>query len=146
MSTPSASTSSQLAIESLRLLAARDFDGLRAILSPNITLDWPYHQSGSPVLINGVDAFIDAVRVVSVFQSLEIAIVDVSELQHSGTIMIEARSVGVYAGKRSSYANHYIFILTVVDGRISAWREFYNPLAVLKLSARTERKEAAANN
>lgn len=29
--------------------------------------------------------------------------------------------------------NHYIFMFTVVDGKITVWREFYNPLEVLKV-------------
>lgn len=133
MSIQATSVSSQIAVKALNLLAARDFDGLRAMLSADIKMDWPYHESGSPVVIEGADAFMNAVRVIKVFQVLAIKLVDVNELNGSGTTIIEARSNGTYANGRPSYTNHYIFILTVVDGKITVWREFYNPLEVMKV-------------
>lgn len=140
MSNHIASATSQIAVQALNLLSARDFDGLRAILSPNVRLDWPYHYSGSPVVIEGADAFMDAVRVIKVFQELEIVLVDVNELNQTGTTIIEARSRGTYSTDRPNYTNHYIFVLTVVDGKVTVWREFYNPLEVIKANAKPEKK------
>ena len=136
MSGQPVSTASQIAIQALNLLSARDFDALGGLLAPNVKLDWPYHHSGSPVVIEGVDAFLKAVRVIEVFKDLEIRIVDVCESKETGTTIIEARSRGTYSSDRPSYTNHYLFMLTVVGGRVVVWREFYNPLEVLKVSAR----------
>jgi hypothetical protein len=144
MSTDIDSMRSHVAIDALDLLAARDFDGLRALLAPDVKLDWPFHQSGAPVLIEGADAFIEAVRIVKVFQDLEIKLIEVNALE--GTSILEARSRGTYADGRPSYANHYVFILKVIDGKVALWREFYNPLAVLQANAgaRLARKAPAA--
>jgi ketosteroid isomerase-like protein len=126
MSTDIGSLSSGVAVHALNLLAARDFDGLRALLAPDVKLDWPFHQSGSPVRIEGADALIDAVRIIKVFQDLEIRLLEVNEQRDSGTSIIEARSRGTYADGRPDYTNHYIFILKVVNGKVALWREFYN--------------------
>lgn len=141
-----ASSSSQIGVHALNLLAARDFESLRNLLAPDVKLDWPYHQSGVPVLIEGADAFIEAASVIKVFKDLEIRQIKVNELSDSGITIIEARSTGTYANGRTSYTNHYIFLLKIVEGKVTLWREFYNPLEVMKVSggARGEKKATAS--
>ncbi|AEI81825.1 hypothetical protein CNE_BB1p04010 (plasmid) [Cupriavidus necator N-1] len=143
MSTDTGSLPSEVAIHALKLLAARDFEGLRALLAPDVTLDWPFHQSGSPVRIEGADSLMDAVRIIKVFQDLEIRILEFNEQKDGGTSIIEARSRGTYADGRPDYTNHYIFILKIVNGKVTRWREFYNPLEVMKAAAGTKAGKTA---
>jgi ketosteroid isomerase-like protein len=139
VSTSTASPNATVALKALAALGARDFDALRALLSPDVRLEWPYHPSGEPVVIDGADALIAATRVVEVFQSLDLRVIDVVEQASANRTIIEARSEGTYANGRPSYKNHYIFVLTVRDGKITEWREFYNPLEVMKVAARRAR-------
>jgi ketosteroid isomerase-like protein len=139
MSASTASPNASIALKALAALGARDFDALRTLLAPDVRLDWPYHPSGEPVVIEGADALIAATRVVEVFQSLQIRVIDVVEQPSTDRTLIEARSEGTYANGRPSYQNHYIFMLTVKDGKITQWREFYNPLEVMKVTARRAR-------
>lgn len=142
MSRDIGSLPSDVAIHALNLLAARDFDELRALLAPDVKLDWPFHQCGSPVRIEGADALIDAVRIIKVFEDLDIKLIEVNEQGDSGISVIEARSRGTYADGRPDYTNHYMFILKVVKGKVALWREFYNPLEVMKASAKVEKTES----
>jgi ketosteroid isomerase-like protein len=128
MSTSTASLGASIALKALDALSSRDFDALRALLWSDVRLEWPYHPSGQPVFIDGADALIAAMRVVEVFQTLDIRVIDVVEQANAGRSIIEARSEGTYANGRPSYKNHYVFMLTVRDGKITEWREFYNPL------------------
>jgi ketosteroid isomerase-like protein len=134
-----ASPNVSIALKALDALGARDFDALRALLSPDVRLEWPYHPSGEPVVIESAGALIEATRVVEVFRSLDIRVVDVVEQPSAGRTIIEARSEGTYANGRPSYKNHYLFMLTLKDGKITEWREFYNPLEVMKVTARRAR-------
>ena len=136
MATSTTSPCAAIAVKALATLAERDFDALRALLSPDVRLDWPYHQSGEPVVLTGSDAFIDATRVVEAFQRLDIEVCNIVEEAGTGRSIVEARSVGTYANGRPAYTNHYIFMLTVRDGKITEWREFYNPLSVMKVMSR----------
>lgn len=139
MSTSTASPIASISLLALAALAARDFDALRALLSPDVRLEWPYHPSGEPVIIEGAGALIAAMRVVEVFQSLDIRVIDVAEQANAGRTIIEAQSEGTYANGRPSYRNHYVFMLAVKDGKITEWREFYNPLEVMRVTARRAR-------
>jgi len=139
MSTSTASPNAGIALKALDALGARDFDTLRTLLSPDVRLEWPYHPSGEPVVIEGAGALIEATRVVEVFKSLDIRVIDVVEQANAGRTIVEARSEGTYANGRPSYQNHYVFMLTVNDGKITEWREFYNPLEVMKVTARRAR-------
>jgi len=124
-----------IALQALAALGARDFGALRALLAPDVRLEWPYHPSGEPVVIDGADALIAATRVVEVFQRLDIRVINAVEEPSAGRTIIEARSEGTYANGRPSYKNHYVFMLTVQNGKITEWREFYNPLEVMKVTA-----------
>jgi ketosteroid isomerase-like protein len=95
MSTFTASPNASITLKALAALGARDFDALRALLSPDVRLEWPYHPSGEPVVIEGADALIAAMRVVEVFQSLVIRIIDVVEQPSAGRTIVEARSEGI---------------------------------------------------
>jgi len=124
-----------IALQALAALSARDFEALRALLAPDVRLEWPYHPSGEPVVIDGAEALIAATRVVEVFQRLGIRVINVVDQASAGRTIIEARSEGTYANGRPSYKNHYVFMMTVQNGKITEWREFYNPLEVMKVTA-----------
>lgn len=108
----------------------RDFDSLRTISHPDVELDFPYWPTGAKQFV-GVDAMIDQMSVIRVFQTFKIDIVDIFDTG-ADTVIVEGRSHGTYKSGRPDYRNHYLFALSFREGRLTRWREFFNPLEAMK--------------
>lgn len=120
----------KLAVKVVLFQGDRDFDALRAASAPDVTLEFPYHPTG-PKFFTGVDAMIKEFSVINVFQTFKIDVIDVFDTG-GDTVIVEGRSRGTYKSGRPDYTNHYLFVLSFADGKLTRWREFYNPLEAMK--------------
>jgi ketosteroid isomerase-like protein len=50
--------------------------------------------------------------------------------QQTGVVVLEYASEGHVVPTGAPYANHYISVLTIVDRKITHWRDYLDPLAV----------------
>ena len=50
--------------------------------------------------------------------------------QKTGVVVLEYASEGHVVPTGAPYANHYISVLTIVDRKITHWRDYLDPLAV----------------
>lgn len=130
MTTDSKPTNRELAAQAVLFQGNRDFDLLRAICHPDVELDFPYWPTGVKRLV-GVDAMIDQMSVIKVFGTFKIEIVDIFDTG-GDVVIVEGRSHGTYKSGRPDYRNHYLFALSFRDGKLTLWREFFNPLEAMK--------------
>lgn len=136
------SANADLAVRAVLYQGDRDFDGLRSISDPDVVLDFPYHPNGAE-LHYGVDEMIKQFSVINVFQTFKIEVVDVFDTGGE-TVIVEGRSRGTYKSGRPDYTNHYLFVLSFRDGKLTKWREFYNPLEAMKQNYGKPRPDKAA--
>lgn len=123
-------TYGNLAAKLVTFQGDRDFDSLRAAAQPDVILEFPYWPTGAKQF-TGVDALIKQFSVINVFKTFKIDIVQVFDTG-GDTVIVEGRSVGTYKSGRPDYNNHYLFVLSFRDGKLSRWREFFNPLEAMK--------------
>ena len=50
--------------------------------------------------------------------------------QQTGVVVLEYSSEGQVVSTGAPYANHYISVLTIVDRKITGWRDYLDPIAV----------------
>lgn len=117
----------------------RDFDALREASAPDVALEFPYHPTGAK-FFTGVDAMIKEFSVINVFQTFKIDIVDIFDTG-CDTVIVEGRSRGIYKSGRPDYTNHYLFVLSFADSKLTRWRKFYNPLEAMKQNYGVPREE-----
>lgn len=120
----------ELATQAVLFLGDRDFESLRAISHSEMELHFPYWPTGAKQFV-GVDAMIDQMSVIKVFQTLSIEVVDIFDTG-GDVVIVEGRSHGTYKSGRPDYRNHYLFVLSFRDGKLTQWREFFNPLEAMK--------------
>ncbi len=123
-------SNADLAARAVVLQGERDFDALRAICDPDVVLEFPYHPNG-PVEHRGVDAMLGQFAVLAAFETLEIQPVQIFDTG-GDVVVVEGRSRGTYRSGRPDYVNHYLFVLSFRDGKLTRWREFFNPLEAMK--------------
>jgi ketosteroid isomerase-like protein len=136
------SPNGELAVRAVTFQGNRDFDGLRAMSASDVVLDFPYHPGGAD-LHNSIDEMIKQFSVINVFATFTIDIVDVFDTG-GDTVIVEGRSRGTYRSGRPDYTNHYLFVLSFQDGKLTRWREFYNPLEAMKQNYGKPRPDKAA--
>lgn len=119
-----------LAVKAAIAQGDRDFGLLREMSAPDVVLEFPFHPAG-PEEHHGVDAFISTISVLKAFETFSIEVVEVFDTGGE-TVLVEGRSRGTYRSGRPDYVNHYIFALSFRDGKLTRWREFFNPLEALK--------------
>lgn len=130
MPTSSLSANAELAVRAVTLQGDRDYDGLRALAAPDVVLEFPFHPNGAE-RHEGADALIAQFSVLEAFETFRIEVVDVFDTG-ADTVIVEGRSRGTYRSGRPDYNNHYLFALSFADGKLSRWREFFNPLEAMK--------------
>ncbi|MDX6008165.1 nuclear transport factor 2 family protein [Cupriavidus necator] len=135
------SPNARLALRALACASERNLEGFRTCCAPDIVLDFPFHPNGAQTHY-GVDEMIREFSVEKVFETFRI---DPQEVLDCGDkIIIEGRSHGTYRSGRPPYGNHYIFIMACKDGKVTHWKEFYNPLEALKQNYGKPRPEKQA--
>ena len=126
------SSNAGLAVRAVTCLGNRDFAALRAMLDDAVELEFPFHPKGARTY-RGIDAMLRQFSAIDVFETMSIEIVRVFNTGEE-TVIVEGRSKGHYNTSRPDYTNHYLFVLSFADGKLQRWREFYNPLELMKQS------------
>jgi ketosteroid isomerase-like protein len=129
MDTDNLSANAQVALRGIKVASDRTLEGFRDVCRADIEMNMPFHPNG-PFTTRGVEAMIKEFGVEKVFETFSLDPVDLFDC--GDRIVIEARSRGTYRSGRPDYCNHYLFVLTIRDGRIARWDEFYNPLEAMK--------------
>ncbi|MFI6444371.1 nuclear transport factor 2 family protein [Kitasatospora sp. NPDC050543] len=124
-------TPAELYRHGLRLLLEKDIPGWVALWDEDGVLEFPFAPEGWPVRLEGRQAVADYMRHypdhVDVHDFTDVTIHRTTAPE---TIVVEMRGVGRLVETDSPFDMTYIAVVTVKDGRIASYRDYWNPLAV----------------
>jgi ketosteroid isomerase-like protein len=117
----------------LRLLLDKDMAAWAALWAEDGFLEFPFAPDGWPKRLEGREAIAAYLR----HYPDHIDLHDFPELRihqtaDPGTIVVEMRGVGRLVEPGRPFDMTYIAVVTVRDGRIASYRDYWNPLAVLE--------------
>lgn len=126
-----AKSPSEIALLSLERTAAKDLDGLGALMDENIVMRFPFAPPGIPNSSTGKQASLEMTA--GVFSMLEyLRFIDLQAFQTDDPelVFVTGRSEAK-AANGNAYGNRYVFRIRVRDGRVVEHEEYFNPLPVI---------------
>ncbi|WP_333736268.1 nuclear transport factor 2 family protein [Streptomyces sp. IBSBF 2806] len=117
---------------SLRLLLDKNIPGWVGLWADDGVMEFPFAPDGWPARLEGREAIAAYMRDYPDHIDLQ----DFPELRiHETTdpeiIVVEMRGVGRLVETGSAFDMTYVAVVTIRDGRIASYRDYWNPLAVL---------------
>lgn len=115
----------------LQLLLDKDMNGWVDLCDDRAVFEFPFAPAGYPARLDGKAAIAAYLRDypdhidLQDFPHLEIHRTDAP-----GTVVVEMRAVGRVVATGEPYEMSYVAVVTVTDGRITHYRDYWNPLAV----------------
>jgi ketosteroid isomerase-like protein len=108
-----------------------DGDHYFDMLADDVVFEYVITVPGYPRRVAGRDAVAELYRPYgSTFGLHRCHDLRVHHDQQTGVVVLEYASEGHVVPTGAPYANHYISVLTIVDRKITHWRDYLDPLAV----------------
>ncbi|MFD8415054.1 nuclear transport factor 2 family protein [Streptomyces sp. NPDC059650] len=121
---------------SLRLLLDKDVPGWVALWAEDGLMEFPFAPEGWPARLEGRAAVAAYMRDYPDHIDLhDFPTVRIHRTTDPETIVVEMRGVGRLVATDAPFDMTYIAVVTVRDGRITSYRDYWNPLAVLEPGA-----------
>ncbi|MFI1170338.1 nuclear transport factor 2 family protein [Streptomyces melanogenes] len=115
----------------LRLLLEKDIPGWIDLWDEEGVMEFPFAPPGWPRRLEGRQAVADYMRPYPDHIDLHgFPEVTIHQTTAPETIVVEMRGVGRLVATDSPFDMTYIAVVTVHDGRITSYRDYWNPLAV----------------
>ncbi|MFB0631360.1 nuclear transport factor 2 family protein [Streptomyces sp. AB3(2024)] len=115
----------------LRLLLEKDISGWVGLWDEGGVMEFPFAPEGWPVRLEGRQAVADYMRDYPDHIDLhDFPDVTIHRTTTPGVIVVEMRAVGRLVKTDSPFEMTYIAVVTVQDGLITSYRDYWNPLAV----------------
>ncbi|MEU0149899.1 nuclear transport factor 2 family protein [Streptomyces sp. NPDC006288] len=118
---------------SLRLLLAKDIPAWVALWAEDGVMEFPFAPDGRPKRLEGREAIAAYMHPypdhIDLHDFPELRIHQTTEPE---TIVIEMRGVGRLVESGRPFDMTYIAVVTVRDGHITSYRDYWNPLTVLE--------------
>ncbi|MEU9988875.1 nuclear transport factor 2 family protein [Streptomyces sp. NPDC048045] len=129
-------TPAELYRHSLRLLLDKDIDGWVGLWAEDGVMEFPFAPDGWPRRLEGRPAVAAYMRDYPDHIDLHgFPDLQIHETTDPRTIVVEMRGVGRLVQSDSPFEMTYIAVVNVQHGRITAYRDYWNPLAVLESAA-----------
>ncbi|MFJ3908802.1 hypothetical protein EDE04_6347 [Streptomyces sp. 2132.2] len=129
MTTPT--TPAELYRHGLRLLLQKDIPAWMDLWDDNGVLEFPFAPDGWPERLEGKTAVGDYMRHYPDHIDLhDFPDVKIHQTTAAETIVVEMRGVGRLVETDTPFDMTYIAVVTVEDGLITSYRDYWNPLAV----------------
>lgn len=126
MTTP---TPTRVLHRGLDLLLAKDMPGFIGLYADDAVMEFPFAPPGAPTRLEGRaqvhDYLIDYPRHVDIH---EIGEVNVMQTDDPEVIVAEFAARGVMVETEKPYLAKYIAVLTIRDGQIQRYRDYWNPM------------------
>ena len=119
-------TDTEVVARALQAVSDLDLDGAMRWIADDIVLELPYRAGGHPTTLVGADARAFIRFLGKVFSRMEFYDVVVHGATQSGVIAAEYKSNGLTKAG-ATYRNVYAAFFKVGDGRVTYWREYFNP-------------------
>ena len=100
-----------------------------AVLSPNLQLELPARHDGGKPVMQGEAAMKFVSAMPKLFKSLNFTEITVHGSTTSGVVAAEYRSNGLTHGGEP-YCNTYAGFFELKDGKVTRWREYYDPIVI----------------
>ncbi|MFJ8464327.1 nuclear transport factor 2 family protein [Streptomyces swartbergensis] len=131
MSAPT--TPADLYRHSLRLLLEKDIDAWAGLWAEDGVMEFPFAPPGWPRRLEGKEAVAAYMRPYPDHIDLhDFPDLRIHPTTDPETIVAEMRGVGRLVKTDSPYDMTYIAVVTVRDGLIASYRDYWNPLTVLE--------------
>jgi len=119
----------------LRLLLDKNIQAWVDLWDDNGVFEFPFAPDGWPKRLEGKAAIADYMRGYPDHIDLhDFPYVEIHQTTAAQTIVVEMRAVGRLVETGSPYDMTYIAVVTVEDGRITRYRDYWNPLVVFQES------------
>jgi uncharacterized protein len=115
----------------LTVLSESQFDAWPALVHEDVAMRFPFAPPGIPAHCDGRDACLEIIRAffagIERFRWLDVS---VYPSQDPDLLFATARSEATLRNGRH-YTNEYCLMLRLRDGRLSEYREYFNPLPAI---------------
>jgi ketosteroid isomerase-like protein len=127
-------TPADLYRHSLRLLLDKDIPAWVDLWAEDGTMEFPFAPPGRPRRLEGKEAVAAYMRPYPDHIDLhDFPEVRIHETTDPETIVVEMRGVGRVVATDGPFETTYVAVVTVRDGLIVSYRDYWDPLAVLAL-------------
>jgi ketosteroid isomerase-like protein len=117
----------------LQLLLDKNIPAWIGLWDDNGVFEFPFAPDGWPTRLEGKAAIADYMRDYPDHIDLhDFPHVEIHQTTAAQTIVVEMRGVGRLVETDSPFDMTYIAVVTVKDGLITHYRDYWNPLAVLQ--------------
>lgn len=117
----------------LQLLLAKDMDGWADLFAEDATFELPFAPRNYPERLEGQAAIRDYIKDYPKHIDLQdFPEVTVHPTVDPDVIVVEMRCEGRVVATGRPYRIRYISVVTVKDGKIARYRDYWNPLAVIE--------------
>jgi uncharacterized protein len=114
----------------LDLLLAKDMDAVADLWAEHGTAEFPFAEEASPGRLEGREAVRGYLAHYPDLMDVQaIPTVTVHHTERPGTIVVEFTADGRTVRTGKPYRLDYITVMTVQDGLITRYRDYWNPLA-----------------
>jgi uncharacterized protein len=143
---PAARRGSALEVQErhLALMLEKDMPGWIDLWADDGVFEFPFAPPGFPRRLEGKAAVGDYIK--DYPDHIDLAAfhdVQVHETVDPDVLVVEMRAEGRIVATGKPYAMSYIYVLTVRDGKIVAYRDYWNPLVALEALGGAEALTAA---
>ncbi|EKO38299.1 MAG: ketosteroid isomerase-like protein [Solidesulfovibrio magneticus str. Maddingley MBC34] len=102
------------------------------MFTPDGAMEFPYAPDGFPARLRGRQEIESHARMVSELLSIgEMFDVEALVSQEGTMAMLEFRGEGMVRATGKPYLQRYVSVITLRDGRIALYRDYWNPLVVM---------------
>lgn len=128
---PHRTAPAELYRHSLELLLAKDIAAWVGLWAEDGVLEFPFAPEGWPGKLDGRDAIAAYMQAYPEHIDLhEFPDVRIHETADPDTIVVEMRGVGRLVETGAPFDMRYIAVVTVREGQIVSYRDYWNPLVV----------------
>lgn len=124
-------TPRELLDKGLGLLLAKDMSGFADLWATDGTMEFPFAPPGWPARLDGREAVREYLRgYTGVFDIKSVTDQTVHETADPEVIIAEIEVDGVLVRTGRPYQRRYISVITVRDGHITGYRDYWSPLGM----------------
>ncbi|MFY1635851.1 nuclear transport factor 2 family protein [Solwaraspora sp. WMMB335] len=129
-STPTASAAARLLHRGIDHLLAKDMPGFLALWHDDAVAEFPFAPPGYPRRLDGIDAvtdyLIDYPKLIDIAEFTEVT---VHQSVDPEVVIAELTATGTVVPTGQPYRMSYVVVVTVRDGKIAHYRDYWDPLA-----------------
>ena len=120
---------------SLRAMQSGDVGTYIALCTDDVVFEFPFAPPGRPVRVEGKEAlgrYLAAIP--SRIEAQVLSNLEVHQTVNPDVAIVEMTITGKVKGTGEPYEMSYVVVLTVREGRIARYRDYWNPLKALSVS------------